>query len=301
LKFLAEPINLMDDFYGARRINLTVFAGIAMRGSSITFEDYTLEEILPIFRHAGFDIVEMWRHHLRRCKTDELRKNFVAYAKSLGISMGGLNVVGEEYFRPFGSDQELELTAAGLKDDAEFALSLGTRDVMIWEGRAPKGTGESYWISELLPRLIELFRAVISELKPQGIRFLVEPHPFTVGMSDQLLIKLYDALEPGHFGILFDFCHYGVGRPNDYLLAIRNLGHRIRHIHFSDTDQKTSEMHFPPGSGRLQLQGALDAFREIGYDGTITLDLFGYPMPLHALPGGAARLREACEFLGLPC
>lgn len=272
-----------------------------MRGSSITFEDYRLEEVLRIFRDAGFDIVEMWRPQLRRCKTDELRKKFVAYAKSLGISMGGLNVVGEEYFRPFGSDQELQQTAAGLKDDAEFALSLGTRDVMIWEGRAPEGTGESYWISELLPRLIELFRVVISELKPKGIRFLVEPHPFTVGMSDQLLIKLCDALEPGHFGILFDFCHYGVGRPNDYLQAIRNLGHRIRHIHFSDTDQKTSELHFPPGSGRLQLQAALDAFREIGYDGTMTLDLFGYPMPLQALPGGAARLREACEFLGLPC
>ena len=124
-----------------------------MRGSSITLEDYTLEEGLRIFRDAGFDIVEMWRPQLRRCKTDELRKKFVAYAKSLGISMGGLNVVGEDYFCPFGSDQELERTVAGLRDDAEFALSLGTRDVMIWEGRAPKGTKESHWISDLLPRL----------------------------------------------------------------------------------------------------------------------------------------------------
>jgi sugar phosphate isomerase/epimerase len=155
-------------------------------------------------------------------------------------------------------------------------------------------------MSQLLPRLIELFRTATNALRSKGVRFLVEPHPFTVGMSDQFLIKLCDALDPAQFGITFDFCHYGVGRPNDYLEAIPALGHRIQNIHFSDTDQKTSELHFPPGAGRLQIQAMLEAFRGIHYDGTIALDLYAYPTPVQALPLGAARLREACEFLGLP-
>jgi sugar phosphate isomerase/epimerase len=271
-----------------------------MRGSSITLEDYPLEEALGLFRNAGFNVLEMWRHHLKRCRTDELREKFVAYARGLGISMGGLNVVGEDYYQPFGTDQQREQTLEGLMADASFAFSLGTRDVLIWEGRAPSGTTESHWVNQLLPRLIELLRAAIAAVKPMGMRFLVEPHPYTVGMSDPFLIKLCDALGPEHFGVTFDFCHYGVGRPNDYLDAIPRLGHRIRNIHFSDSDQKTSELHFPPGFGRLRIQEMLEAFRDIHFDGTVALDLYGYPMPVQALPACALRLRDACEFLRLP-
>ena len=259
-----------------------------------------MEQALGIFRSAGFDAIEMWRHHLTRCKTDELRKKFVAFAKSMGISMGGLNVVGEDYYQPFGTDQQLEQTLEGLKADAAFAQSLGTKDVLIWEGRAPQGTAEGHWLNQLLPRLVELLRAAITAVKPMGMRFLVEPHPFTVGMSDQFLINLCDALGPEHFGVTFDFCHYGVGRPNDYLEAIPRLSHRIRNVHFSDTDQKSSELHFPPGFGRLRIQSMLEALRDIRFDGTMALDLYGYPMPVQAIKISAVRLREACEFLGLP-
>ena len=270
-----------------------------MRGSSITLEDFTLEEALRIFREAGCTSLEMWKYHLKRCKTEKLRKEFVAYARGMGISMGGLNVVGEDYFQPFGTDLQLQQTLDGLKADMEFALSLGTKDLLIWEGRAPQGTTESEWLEKLLPRLIELFRAALAFAVPQGSRFLIEPHPFTVGMSDKLLVKLCDVLDSAHFGITFDFCHYGVGRPRDYIEAVRALGPRIRNIHFSDSDQVTSELHFPPGDGCLNLTGLLDAFRTIAYDGTIALDLYGYPLPVRALPAAVHRLREACEFLGL--
>ncbi len=268
-----------------------------MRGSTITLEEYPLEQAVGIFRDSGFTSLEMWIHHLKKCKTAELRQEFVAYANGLGIAMGGLNVVGEDYFQPFGTEQQREATLQGLKSDVDFALSLGTRDVLIWEGRAPMGTNETYWFEQLLPRLIELLQTAIASAKPQGVRFLAEPHPYTIGMSDRVLTKLCDALDPEHFGITYDFCHYGVGRPNDYLDAIRRLGPRIRHLHFSDTDQKSSELHFPPGSGRLNIDGILATFNEIGYRGTMTLDLYGYPMPLQALPAAASRMREACEFL----
>src|SRR5262249_37345764 len=174
------------------------------------------------------------------------------------IRMGGLNVVGEDYLQPFGSDQQLQETLDGLKADIEFALSLGTKDVLIWEGRAPKKTTESDWLQKLLPRLVELFRAVLAFAEPLKARILVEPHPFTVGMSDRFLIKLFDTLDSAHFGITYDFCHYGVGRTKDYVSAVEALGPRIGNIHFSDSDQRTSELHFPPGGGRLDLSSILE-------------------------------------------
>jgi len=269
-----------------------------MRGSTITLQDYPAEDAVRIFHAAGYTSLEMWKHHLRRAKSDELRHKFVTFASSAGIAMGGFNAVGEEYFQPF---ENMESTLAGLRADMEVALSLGTHDLLIWEGVAPPATTEAHWMDRLLPQLIELFQQFLSETKPHGVRVLVEPHPFTVGMSDRLLIKLCNAFDLAQFGVTYDFCHYGVGRPKDYVEVIRALGPRIRHIHFSDTDQKISELHFPPGEGEMDLEAMLKAFREIRYDGTMTLDLYGYPTPVEALPRSAVRMREACEFLEIGC
>lgn len=270
-----------------------------MRGSTITLQDYPLEEALGIFRNAGFDSLEVWKGHLRRARTPELRSKVATFARETGISMGGFNAVGEDYYQPFGDDRAREATLEGLKTDTEIALALGTSDVLIWEGVAPKGTTEQHWLDRLLPQLIELLQAAIAYGKPKGVRYLVEPHPYTVGMSDRFLTALCDALDSERFGVTFDFCHYGVGRKNDYIAAARNLGHRIKHIHFSDSDQQSSELHFPPGAGRMDIDALLEVFKEMSYAGTITLDLYGYPLPVQALAPSAVELRKAADFLNI--
>ena len=270
-----------------------------MWGSSITLEDYPLEDAFRLMRESGFTRVEPWKHHLRRCRTPELRQQFIKYMEQIGLAIGGLNAVGENYYQPFGSDQDLQATLDGLKADLEFALSLGVRDVLVWEGVRPKGSSDSYCKAQLLPRLTELFRAVIKFAEPANARFLVEPHPFTVGMNDRFLAKLYDALDSPHFGIIYDCCHFGVGQPDDYVGAIKRLGRRIRHIHFSDSDQRTSELHYAPGTGRLDLQRILDAFKGEQYDGTLTLDLYGNPTPLYGIQESVPMLRHAYEYLDI--
>jgi sugar phosphate isomerase/epimerase len=270
-----------------------------MWGSSITFQDYPLEQVISTMSGLGFVRVEMWQQHLQRCRTPQLRQLFVQYAASMGISMGGLNVVGEAYFQPFGSEEEWQGTLKGLCNDVDYALSLGTKDVLIWEGVRPPGMDDEACYDLLLPKLIRLFRDAIAYAAPKGVRFLVEPHPFTVGMSDKFLIALCNALPPESFGVTFDFCHYGVGRPRDYVAAVGALGGCIRHIHFSDSDMQSSELHFGAGEGRMDLHGLLNAFREIRFQGTLTVDLYGHPTPIQAANQTAAQVRKACEFLGI--
>jgi sugar phosphate isomerase/epimerase len=272
-----------------------------MWGSTISFEDYPVEEALRLMRDAGCTRVEMWIGHLKRCRTATLRREFVKYAKDdLGLEMGALNVVGEPYYQPFGTEQELQATLEGLKRDLDLALSLGVRDVLIWEGVRPKGFSDLDCEQQLLPRLTRMFQSVVDFAKPHNARFLVEPHPFTVGMNDQFLIKLCDALDPAHFGVLYDCCHYGVGQPHDYAGAIHRLGRRIRHIHYSDSDQVTSELHYAPGTGKMDMHAILHAFKAIRYDGTLTLDLYGNPTPVYAARQCAPMVNEACQFLGVP-
>jgi sugar phosphate isomerase/epimerase len=151
---------------------------------------------------------------------------------------------------------------------------------------------------KLLPRLIRLFELAISYAAPKGVRFLVEPHPFTIGMSDEFLVALCDSL-PSQFGVTYDFCHYGVGRSGDYIEAVHRLGRRIRHIHFSDSDLRSSELHFAPGAGCMDLDGLLCALVDTGFDGTMTLDLYGSPTPVAAARHSAPLFRQAAHRLGI--
>jgi sugar phosphate isomerase/epimerase len=54
----------------------------------------------------------------------------------------------------------------------------------------------------------------------------------------------------------------------------------IDHVHYSDTDTTTSELHFPPGEGVLDLDaiGARIAGKKIA----LSWDLFGWPGARHA-------------------
>jgi sugar phosphate isomerase/epimerase len=270
-----------------------------MWGSSITFQDYALEPALDLMAGLGFARVEMWKHHLHRCRTVELRSAFVQLAMDKGITMGGLNVVGEDYYRPFGTPEEFDQTLAGLNTDVDYALSLGTRDVLVWEGIRPREASDHDCMMKLLPRLIRLFELAIGYAVPKGVRFLVEPHPFTIGMSDEFLIALCDSLPPQHFGVTYDFCHYGVGRSSDYIGAVHRLGRRIRHIHFSDSDLRSSELHFAPGAGCMDLDELLSALVDTGFDGTMTLDLYGNPTPVAAARQSAPLFRQAAHRLGI--
>jgi sugar phosphate isomerase/epimerase len=74
---------------------------------------------------------------------------------------------------------------------------------------------------------------------------------------------------------------------DDVLLA-------VNHIHFSDTDCLTSELHFPPGMGVLDLNSVIS--RLAGQSVALAWDLFGWPAPRAAiresLPSYASFVRQ---------
>ena len=266
-------------------------------GNSITFQDYTVEEACQRLAAAGCNAVEIWPPHLAGCKTPLLLKQFRDFAAELGLELWGLNAVGADYFQPFGSGENYARTLAGLKADVDYALELGVADVMVWEGRRPpEGDATD---ADLLAVLASLFGEAIEYARPKGIRFTAEPHPFTLGMDNEFMKRLCDQLDRQHFGLLFDFCHYGVGQPETYVSAIYDLGARIEHLHYSDTDGLTSELHYPPGRGRLDLKAMNQALVDIGFAGTSTLDMYGYPVPEQGYRWGLPIYRQALIEIGL--
>lgn len=266
-------------------------------GNSITFQDYSVEEACQRLAAAGCNAVEMWPPHLAGCRTPALLRQFRDFAAELGLELWGLNAVGADYFQPFGGQADYDRTLAGLKEDVDYALELGVADVMVWEGLRP-ATGDMP-DADLLAILVSLFREAIDYARPKGVRFTAEPHPFTLGMDNNFMKQLCDQLDRAHFGILFDFCHYGVGQPDGYVQAIYDLGPRIEHLHYSDTDGFTSELHYPPGKGVLDLQAMNQALVDIKFAGTSTLDMYGYPVPEQGYVWGLPVYRAALIEIGL--
>lgn len=266
-------------------------------GNSITFQDYTAEDACQRLAAAGCNAVEMWPPHLAGCKTPALLKQFRDFAAELGLELWGYNAVGADYFQPFGAQANYNRTLAGLKADVDHALELGVDDVMVWEGVRPSASNMPD--ADLLAVLVSLFSEAIDYARPKGVRFTAEPHPFTLGMNNDFMKQLCDQLDRECFGVLFDFCHYGVGQPDSYVEAIYDLGPRIQHLHYSDTDGVTSELHYPPGKGLLDLAAMNQALKEIGFAGTSTLDMYGYPVPEQGYIWGLPIYRAALIEIGL--
>ena len=72
--------------------------------------------------------------------------------------------------------------------------------------------------------------------------------------------------------IHLDLGHTNLGR-DDGVTFCTHLGSHIKHVHFSD-NRTTEDHHMPLGVGNIDWKKAVSALKSIGYDGTITLEVF---------------------------
>jgi sugar phosphate isomerase/epimerase len=157
--------------------------------------------------------------------------------------------------------------------------------------------------SHCLRTCIELFRRVADLCLARQLRLVIEPHPDTLSINDAWATDFIDALGEGSpggsAGVLYDCCHYGVGQPESYVDAVRKLGPRITHVHFADGDAQTYALHLPLGDGCLDLDAIVGALRGIGFSGTLTNDLFNYPLLEDGARRNVERVRAVEATLGL--
>ena len=207
-----------------------------------------------------------------------------------GLIVSTLNVVGDVTFDPFGGDDTLTATIDGLATHMRWAAAMGAPRVLIWDGRVEQRANVDAACATLAHAIeTATRRSGLSDPLPVS----VELHPFTFALKHRALPPLARALRSVGAGICFDFCHFGVALGRDILDYVDDdvLG-AINHIHYSDTDTKTSELHFPPGEGVLDLDaiGARLAGRPIA----ASWDLFGWPGPRHAV---RARMSAYASFV----
>jgi sugar phosphate isomerase/epimerase len=247
-------------------------------GSTIAFARADLESALDELTRIGFDAAEIWIDQLgpgpEGPVVAEAHATAAAEAAaSRGLRVASLNAVGDPAFAPL---EDPHSAVTELARQLRLAVALGAPKLLVWEGRLPGGWPVER-AAQQLAAVIERGR-VAAKLPAQPV-VCVEPHPFTFGLAPGGLDALHAALAGiGGAGLLFDYCHVAVGLGADEVERVA-AAHRdgIAHVHASDSDGRTSELHFPFGKGRLDLPAIAIALR--GSSAEIAWDLFGWPEP----------------------
>jgi len=254
-------------------------------GMSVVLLRDDLETAARTIRELGFDALEVHGSHITPGMPGVTVYDAHAAAageliRRTGLAVSTLNVVGDSSFQPFDGPDALLSTAAAMGRHLKLAAALGSPRILIWEGRVANAAD--------VPGALQKLREVIERARDAaGIteppRISIELHPFTFGLAHRCLPELAETLRSvGGAGICFDFCHFAVALGRDLLSAIDDdVLDAIDHVHYSDSDCVTSELHFPPGDGVLDLDAI--GSRLAGRPIATSWDLFGWPAPRTAI------------------
>jgi sugar phosphate isomerase/epimerase len=116
---------------------------------------------------------------------------------------------------------------------------------------------------------IEALQPIVGMAASHGLTVVFENYkaPFDRVSTFKNLITAVPGLK-----IHLDFGHTNFGLDSHEVFC-RDLGEHIQHVHFSD-NRSRSDDHMPLGVGTVDWKKAVNSLKAIGYDSTITLEVF---------------------------
>jgi sugar phosphate isomerase/epimerase len=214
----------------------------------------------------GFDFIDLT---LEPPAADVRRLDLQALRSALDDN--GLGVVGHTaYYLPLCSPFESIRRAAvqELKLCLEAFAQLGTR----WMNLHPDRQAPMHDRKFVIERNLQSLRELLPVAKQQGMGLMIENLPGSFNTARQVaelldpLPELGLHLDIGHANLLVEL------NSTDELLAA--YGKRLRHVHLHDNKGGNADLHLPLGAGNLQTDHCIRSLQAVGYDDTITLEVF---------------------------
>jgi sugar phosphate isomerase/epimerase len=188
-----------------------------------------------------------------------------------------LGVVGHTaFYLPIASGIE-EIRKASLEElrrCVDVFAAIGARYMNVHPDRHAPMHDRRFFVERNLATLAEL----LPYASRRGVGLMVENLPGDFNTAAELG-ELLDPLP--ELGL-----HLDIGHAN--LLVVRSTvdellsayGPRLRHVHLHDNKGGAADLHLPLGTGTVDLHHAVRLLQLLGYDGTITLEVFT-PDPHH--------------------
>ena len=208
------------------------------------------------------------------------------------LDRSGLDVIGHSaWYLPIGSPLP-QLRKAGVDIFLQYMDlfdRLGIRAVTIhanWPGRL-------FSAEEGVALQVESLQGIVREARGRGMEILYEPVPTPLDTPENVAAVL-DAVPDLKCHLDLGHCQVVDGQPG---AMIRRFASRLVHLHAHD-NMGDRDLHLPPGTGTIDWEDVFRALAEIGFEGTMTLEVFS-PEREYAVLAGEIMRRWIREF-GVP-
>jgi D-psicose/D-tagatose/L-ribulose 3-epimerase len=226
--------------------------------------------LLPRIKEAGFDSVEVSLFDPDDFEAAAIRKG----AESNGLEVticsiltGGLSMLSE--------DPTIRArTKTRMEDIARKAAEAGAR-LVVGPLYSPVGflpgrrRTEDEW-----KRVVDLYQSIGDTLIDTGVTIAIEPlnrfETFFLNTAEDT-VRLCDEIGHPHVGILFDTFHANI-EEKSIADGYRTVARHLKHVHTCENDRGI------PGTGHVDWPGVFAALHEIGYDGNLTIESFGFAL-----------------------
>jgi D-psicose/D-tagatose/L-ribulose 3-epimerase len=238
--------------------------------------------LLPRIKEAGFDGIEVSYFGPEAFQGPVLRRGLEAHgleATICAVLPGDLSV--------FTADSALRAATLAhltecVKRVAEVGIKLIAGPLYSRVGYLPgRRRTDDEW-----RRAVEFYQEFGPVLAANGVTMAIEPlnrfETFFLNTAADAA-ALCDAVNHPNIGILFDTFHANI-EEKDVADGYRTVARHLKHVHTCENDRGT------PGSGHVPWPGVFNALREIGYDGWLTIESFGFAIP--GLTAAAAIWRD---------
>jgi sugar phosphate isomerase/epimerase len=155
-----------------------------------------------------------------------------------------------------------------LKICLEAFATLGAK----WMNIHPDSHAPFHNRSFIIEKNLETIRALLPLSRELGVGLMIENLPGnynTVRQISELMDGIPELalhLDIGHANLLVN-----VNTTDELLNA---YGKRLQHVHLHDNKGGSSDLHLPLGAGTVDTIHCIRSLQAIGYDGTITLEVF---------------------------
>ncbi len=277
---------------------------LAFATNAFTSGKYSLVEAMRIIAREGYTGVEiladrplLWLPSATVAERLSIEKTL----KETGLAVSCVNgftaagYYGErkappgQQFGPSFSDLDPEIRKWRVwytKRIVDFTRDVGGTDISISSGNPPTvDPGASPRRKDTILKsawkaMIEAICEVVDYAKERGVNINIEYEPGLLVGGEESAAKALVAIPEENFGVNFDIGHsYVCGE--DVVSQIKRFKHVIHGVQVEDigVDKETGERihyHLVPGEGVMPLREIFETFKEVGYDGWFTVELYNH-------------------------
>jgi D-psicose/D-tagatose/L-ribulose 3-epimerase len=226
--------------------------------------------LLPSIKEHGFDGVEVSMFDPAGFAAADIRNGLEANdleCTICSVFTSGLSLLSDDADVRRKSVQHL-------KDCAEASAEVGAK-IIAGPLYSPVGflTGSRRTPDEW-KRAVEGYQTVAPVFAQYDVTLAIEPlNRFETYFLNTAAdaVALCDEVNHPNVGILFDTFHANIEEKN-IAEAYRTVAPHLKHVHTCENDRGT------PGTGHVDWPGVFRALSDIGYDGWLTIESFGFAL-----------------------